>query len=214
MASPDPAADPLLRSTDGRTGQNALEWSAAPLAAATCVLEVAGSGIVLERPSGRTPMQGSITALPLRTNAVDGVRLLLTLPGLAEVDRAFAELRRVLRPGATLVVLVPSASRRTAAELRMAGLLAGVHRGWTNRSALDNAGWLLAAADFAVLADDRRPFTLPLPDAAAAHDLAAALPRAGLWPADIAADVPARLAARAAPGRVLPVPMRRLIARR
>jgi len=94
-----------------------------------------------------------------------------------------------------------------------------VHRsGWTNRSALDRAGWLLAAADFAVLGDDRNTFTLPLPDATAARELVADLPEAGWWPAGLPVEVRERVAAtlarRAGPGRVLPVPMRRLVARR
>ena len=93
-----------------------------------------------------------------------------------------------------------------------------MHRGWRNRSALDRAGWLLAAADFAVLGDDRVTFTLPLPDADAALDLVDALPRAGLWPPDLPPEVLRRvtagLARRAGPGRVLPLPLRRLVARR
>ena len=93
-----------------------------------------------------------------------------------------------------------------------------MHRHWPNRSALDRAGWLLAAADFAVLGDDRVGYSLPLPDADAARDLVEALPRAGIWPPDLPDAVRARafagLTRVAGPGRVLPVPLRRLVARR
>jgi hypothetical protein len=152
-------------------------------------------------------------------NAVDGVVLLLALPGLADMNGMFAEIRRVLRPTGTLVAVVPAATPGSLAELRLSPLLAPVHRrGWVNRSALDNAAWLLAAADFALLSNDRASFTLPLPDAAAAHALAADLPRAGLWPPALPTDVRDRvtagLARRAGPGRALPVPLRRLVARR
>jgi SAM-dependent methyltransferase len=227
--APDDVAGRLLRTATDRSGTGPLPWAASPLANATRVLDVCcGSGPLAEEFSGRWigvdpaagPSAGPVVAgvpnaLPLCANAVDGAVLLLALPRLPDLDGLFAELRRVLRPAGTLVVVVPSASPRSLAELRTAA----VHRsGWTNRSALDRAGWLLAAADFAVLGDDRGAFTLPLPDAAAANALVADLPRAGWWPPGIPADVRRRVAAglvrRAGPGRVLPVPLRRLVARR
>lgn len=190
------------------------EWAAAPLVDAERVLELSSTGAAVRTKGGRAQVRAEVTAIPLQRGALDGAAVSLLLPRLPDVDGAFAELRRVLRPGATLVMLVPSMSPRTPAELRMAGLLGSVHRSWTNRSGLDRAGWLLAAADFAVLSDDRRSFTLPLPDADAARTLAAELPVAGFWPSQVADDLPKRLAARAARGRVLPVPLRRLVARR
>lgn len=227
--SADDVAGRLLRTATDRYGTGPLAWTASPLANATRVLDVCcGSGPLAAeftgrwvgvdpapRPGGGPVVAGVAKALPLRDNAVDGAVLLLTLPRLSDLDAVFAELRRVLRPTGTLVVVVPSASPRSLAELRTAT----VHRtGWTNRSALDQAGWLLAAADFAVLGDDRGAFTLPLPDAVAAHALVTDLPLAGWWPPDLAADVRDRVAAglarRAGPGRVLPVPLRRLVARR
>jgi SAM-dependent methyltransferase len=226
---PDDVAARLLRTATDRNGTGPLAWTASPLASATRVLDVCcGSGPLAgeltgrwvgvdpaPRPGGGPVVAGVAHALPLRDNAVDGAVLLLTLPRLHALDAVFAELRRVLRPAGTLVIVVPSASPRSLAELRTAP----VHRtGWANRSALDQAGWLLAAADFAVLGDDRGAFTLPLPDAAAAHALMADLPLAGWWPPDLPAGVRERvggwLVGRAGPGRVLPVPLRRLVARR
>ena len=229
----DDVAARLLRTATDRTGIGPLAWAASPLANATRVLDIScGSGPLAgelpgrwigvdpaPRPGGGPVVAGVPDALPVLDNAVDGAVLLLTLPRLSGLDAVFAELRRALRPAGTLVVVVPSASPRSFAELRMAPLLAPVHRvGWTNRSALDQAGWLLAAADFAVLGDDRGAFTLPLPDAAAARALVSDLPSAGWWPPSIPEDVRERVAAglarRAGPGRVLPVPLRRLVARR
>jgi SAM-dependent methyltransferase len=232
-ASDEDVAARLLRAAMTRDGTRPLPWTASPLASAGRVLDVCcGTGPLADELPGRWVgvdpaaragrhrlLAADPTALPLHDNAVDGAVLLLTLPRLRDVNGVFAELRRVLRPGGTLVVVVPAASPRSLAELRWAPLLSAVHRcGWTNRSALDNAGWLLAAADFAVLGDDRGAFALPVPDAAAAHALVSDLPLAGWWPPQLAADVRERVGAglsqRAGPGRVLPVPLRRLVARR
>jgi SAM-dependent methyltransferase len=220
----------LLRTATAPDGSRPPAWAASPLAGARRVLDVGcGAGALAGEFGGRwvgvdpAPGHGLVTgapaALPLRDNAVDGVVLLLTLPRLPDVDGVFAELRRVLRPSGTLVVVVPAASPRSFAELRWAPVLGPVHRGgWTNRSALDGAGWLLAAADFAVLGDDRAGFTLPLPDAGAARALVSDLPRAGLWPPQLPDALARRaeeaLVRRSGPGRTLPVPLRRLVARR
>jgi SAM-dependent methyltransferase len=210
-------------------GLGPLEWFAAPLLHARRVLDLgcAGCGLAGRLPAGRWlgvdhergPVRGTPAAIPLRDNTVDAVALVLTLPHLRGLDQVFAEIRRVLVPGGTLALLVPSASVRSVGQLWGARLLAPVrHAPWTNRSALDHAGWLVQAADFAVLGDDRMSFPLPLPSAPAAHALVADLARSDLWPRGIPsaslADVSGRLAAAAGPGRVLPIPLRRLVARR
>jgi SAM-dependent methyltransferase len=231
----DDIAERVLRAARGPNGSGPLRWTAAPLLTTGRVLDLccgtgpladelpAGSWLGVD-PTATTPLRQPLLraapwSLPLRAGAVDGVALVLVLPGLPDLDALFAEIRRVLRPGGTLVVVVPSAVTRSATELRLARLLFPVHRsGWLHRSALDQAGWLLAAADFAVLSDDRVPFALPLPDPDAAHALVADLPRAGVWPPDLPEAVRVRVAAglarRAGPGRTLPIPLRRLVARR
>lgn len=215
-------------------GTAVLPWTVAPLAGAQRVLEI-GPGVlggVLDGrwrwldPAGQIRAEGGPAAVPstlpvpwrLATNAVEAVCLMLALHRLVALDAMFAEIRRVLRPGGTLVVLAPSVTLRTMPEVRLAGLLRPVRRGaWPNRAGLDNAGWLLAAADFAVMNDDRMPFALPLPDPAAAAEAVATLPETGLWPAlpaEVADGLAAELARRSGPDRVLPLPVRRLVARR
>ncbi len=244
------AGDTVLAAFTDRAGAGLLTWAAAPLQNATTVLDVScGTGALATelghgrwigvddrpRPVGagrddrrRDGVRGRVvravaSALPIGHSTVDGIALVLALPQLPDLDAVFAELRRVLRPGGTLVVVVPSASigsvgLGSTAEWRLAPVLAPVHRGWRHRSALDRAGWLLAAADFALLGDDRRVFTTPLSDVDAALDLAAALPRTGLWPPEPPepgrARATAALVRRAGPGRVLPLALRRLVARR
>lgn len=228
------AAERVLGGATDSTGVSALCWAATPLQGAHRVLDlVCGSGaLVTELPPGRwvgvdpaaagprrPAVRGTAQAVPLRADTVDAVCVLLALPLLGDLDTVFAEIRRVLRPGGTLVVLGPSRSVRTAAELGLSLSLRRVRRGrWPNNSALDHTGWLLAAADFAVLGDDRQSFTLPLPDGAAASRAVDDLHACGIWPPDLTpdarADLALRLGRRTGAGRVLPVPLRRVVGRR
>jgi SAM-dependent methyltransferase len=170
----------------------------------------------------REPVRGAVVhddaVADREWGSVDGVVLLLALHRSADPVELLARARRVLRPHGTVVVVTPSVVRRTPRDLRWSGALRPVHRGpWRHRSALDRAGWLLAAADFAVLADERRAYALPLPDADAARAAPDALTAAGLWPElqpAVRTRVGDALAHRTGPGRLLPVPLRRLVARR
>jgi len=181
------------------------------------------------KPGGAAPVGGSRVAsvlgraeqLPVRTNAVAGVRATMCLPVVEELDQLFAELRRVLRPTGTLVALVPSrpggplAIQRAWRPLNRA--LAG-HPGFRHASARDHLGWLFCSADFAVLADQRRVFWVPVPDGIGAARVVAGLVPAGIWPPDVEPERLRRaesgLARYAAPGRRLPIPLRMLVGRR
>jgi SAM-dependent methyltransferase len=210
MADP---VDAVLRSL-GAAG-----WATAPVQGAGVPVTLAPGprGLVLRGARGGADVAPD--ALPVATNGLDGIALLLVLPVVDDPDRLFAELRRVLRRGATLVVVVPSVSVRSAADLRWRSTLRPAYRGpWLHRSGLDGAGWLLTAADFAVLGDDRVSFTLPLPDRAAAARAVADLTAAAVWPPGLGADervaLTSALGDRAGAGRSVPVPLRRLVARR
>lgn len=177
-----------------------------PHEAVTAWARRAAGGRVLDGVPGEGP-----------PNSADAVVLLLALHRCPDPRAALADVRRALRPRGTVVVITPSVLWRNPADVRWGRVLRPVRRGpWPHRSALDGAGWLLAAADFVVLADERRPYALPLADAAAARRAVDGLPAAGLWP-ELAPDVRARtadaLARRAGPGCLLPVPLRRLVAR-
>ncbi|MCO1657498.1 methyltransferase domain-containing protein [Pseudonocardia humida] len=237
IATPPNGPGPVLALAVDRAGRQPPAWLAAPLQTAARVLEISPGGALLRgeftaggwlgldiddtddtgNPAGAR-VRADPRDLPVRSRSVDGVALLLALPSLPHLDPVFAELRRVLRPGGTLVVGVPSAAGGSWGERAAMRVLRPVHRAWPHRSALDRVGWLLAAADFAVMGDDRVPFAVPIPDAAAALALAERLPSARLWPPNlpegVRAEAASRLARRAGPDRVLPVPMRRLVARR
>jgi SAM-dependent methyltransferase len=193
----------LSRLADGR-GRTAADWALAPLADASRALEILpdGDGVVLAVDTGR--VRADADRLPLRTNAVDGLCLTAVLAGTTELDALFAEVRRVLRPAGTLVVVSPSAAVRSPGQLRLRALH---RRGWANRSALDDVGWLLAAADFAVISDDRVAYGVAVP-ADDPDALATELTGGGWWPPGAGAGL-----AAAAGGR-WPVPLRRLVARR
>lgn len=157
-------------------------------------------------------------SLPLRSRSVAAVALDMCLPSLANLDALFAELRRVLRPAGTVAALVPLRPRWRDRGWRPVERAAGGRPDFRNESARDHLHWLVAAADFAVLADRRRTFRLPLPDRATAWAAADSLLAGGYWPPDLD---PVRLetarralADRAGPGRTMPLRMRLLTARR
>jgi SAM-dependent methyltransferase len=159
--------------------------------------------------------------LPIATNALGAGRLTLCLPIIAELDGLFGELRRVLRPAGTIAALVPSRPGRSLSELRAWLPLRralGPHARLRNDSARDHVGWLVTAADFAVLVEQRRLFWLALSDQADAQDTLTALMAVGVLPADIPAEPRQRaiaaLAGQAGPGRGFPIPLRLLVGRR
>ncbi|WP_433506767.1 methyltransferase domain-containing protein [Pseudonocardia halophobica] len=110
-------------------------------------------------------------ALPLGDAAADCVVLDRVLPALDRPDALLAEVRRVLRPAGSVVVVVP-APGRSLGELRRGVRRGLLGAGWVCPTAVDHPGWLLAAADFAVLGDVRAVFRAPAelaPLVAAAH---------------------------------------------
>lgn len=217
MNGDEPTDDPLLGARDA-LGRAPYEWAAAPVADGP-VLEVTGAGRAVLRATPAEPARavGHAMHLPLRDNAVAGIALTMCLPQLDRLDAVFAELRRVLRPSGTLSALVPSRPAGSLAELRAWWPL-GRRPRFRNESACDRAGWLLAAADFGLLTDDRRTFWVPLPDGRGAARFVDGLPVAGVWPPDCEEATlrraKERLVRYARPGRRVPIPLRRIVARR
>ena len=246
-AIPSSSTLDLLRAARDRYGRSPEEWVTAALADVEgpvielrCAPSAPTSRITLRKTTGGGApgdgvacggmhgggsvvggVLGRAEQLPVRTNAVAGVRATMCFPVLEELDQLFAELRRVLRPTGTLVALVPSRPGgplgvpRAWRSLNRA--LAG-HPGFRNASARDHLSWLFTAADFAVLADQRRTFWVPVPDEISAARVVAGLVPAGVWPPDVEPERLRRaengLAQYAAPDRRLPIPLRMLVGRR
>lgn len=167
---------------------------------------VAGQLVVDAGDSEPLRITASPVALPLRTRSVDRVAVPMLLPHLRDIDGLFAELRRVLAPHGLISVLVPAPR---SFGWRGTALRKAVRGAWRHRSAVEHPEWLAAAADFAVLADDRLDFTL---DGDAPSDGADELCAAGVYPPDLPGRARADLAAHRTALRT--VRLRRVVARR
>ncbi|MEJ8281222.1 methyltransferase domain-containing protein [Pseudonocardia spirodelae] len=168
---------------------------------------VAGRAVVEAGDSGPLPLAASPGALPLRARSVDRVAVPLLLPHLHDMDGLFAELRRVLASHGLVSVLVPAPG---SFGWRGGALRRQVREAWRHRSAVEHPEWLAAAADFAVLADDRLDFALEQGGTAA--ERVAELCAAGVYPPDLPAEARAGLAEhRTATSTVR---LRRVVARR
>ncbi|MBB2497677.1 class I SAM-dependent methyltransferase [Amycolatopsis echigonensis] len=171
--------------------------------------------LALAVAAGRGPVvRGRAEQLPLGDHSVGAVCAAMCLPVLTPLDAALAEMKRVLRPGGTLVALVPSRMRFGRGLLgwwrvmRSLGIRA---QPWPNPGARDGLPRILRAHGFIVDTSERRVFRREIGDA---H--AAALLIDGLYLPDIAPDrveaARAALASWARPGRRLPFPLRRVVA--
>lgn len=207
--------DPALHALRARSGPTAAQWLWAPASGSPDHVLVAPTHRVLLHPGGGSDpltLRGAPTTLPLAGKSVGTLVVPLLLPVQEDVDGLFAELRRVLRPHGLLTVLVPT---HPSFGLRQRQLRREVRRHWRHRSAVDHPDWLAAAADFAVLADDRLAFAMSVD----AGDHAAAVDRlctSGLYPPALSAPLRARVAEWHAgnPERPVRVALRRLVARR
>ncbi|GAA1859602.1 hypothetical protein GCM10009836_44780 [Pseudonocardia ailaonensis] len=166
-------------------------WITAAVPREARVVEVGPAGGGLVRCAGGIGPPGS---LPVATSDADVVVVAFALPCLERPQELLAEVRRVLRPAGSMVVVGP-APGRSPAELRRAPPRRTLRDGWACPTAVDHPGWMVAAADFAVLGDDRRVFEIP-------EAPADALAGAGLCPpgAEVAGG--------------FPMGVRRLVARR
>lgn len=222
-AVPLPEASALTSARD-RNGLSPREWLTRTLDSTIPIVELRHRARhadgMLELRLGDT-LLAHHGHLPLRTNGVGSVALDMCLPSIPGLDPLFSELRRILWPTGTFAALVPARPVWSRGELRdwkpLHQALGGRPR-FRNESARDHLHWLVASADFAVLADDRRTFHLPAPNAREAGHVLDGLVLDGVWPPDLP---PARLdrarealTRHAGPGRTLPIPLRLLVARR
>ncbi|TCK25530.1 hypothetical protein [Pseudonocardia endophytica] len=192
-------------------GVTAAQWMWAPAGGEPGHVLV-GDGYVTVHPGPRQAgalVRARPSALPLAGRCVPALVVGPIAPGLSDLDGLFAEFRRVLRPHGLLCVLVPDGP---PLGLRARGLRGRVRAHWTHRSVVEHPDWLLTAADFAVMGDDRVVFrSAPRPPDARAH--VDQLCTAGLLPRTLPDDLRAELAANrhVREGRVS---LRRLVARR
>jgi SAM-dependent methyltransferase len=160
-------------------------------------------------------VRGDAGALPVADGVVGSVCAAMCLQVLTPLDVVLAEIRRVLRPGGTIVALVPS---RLGPSLfgvlgwvRVMRALGIGSEPWPNPQARDGLARLLRAHGFVVHSDQRRVFRVEIPDPATAALLIDGLylPGVDRRRVDQAKHV---LASWARPGRGLPVPLRRVVA--
>jgi hypothetical protein len=220
----------VLRAARDSSGRSPEDWLASslascagPLVELTSALESTGQRIRVRRAEGHSASAALTdpTALPIGTNAVGAVRVTMCLQTVDALDGLFGELRRIMRPAATLAALLPARPALSLPELRAWRPVRRALGGYfepRHSSARNHPGWLLAAADFAILVDQRRLFWVPLPDEQSAIAVLAGLTTAGV----LAADIPpapldrarATLVQHARPDRRMPIPLRLLVGRR
>ena len=223
----------LAHTTDG--GTDPYGWVAEQLDPSARVLDLAcGSGPLRARHAGpwtgidisspelaRARAQGAGplvlgdgAALPFAAGSFDAVACSMALMLIQPVERALAEVARVLRPGGRLVALLPSSHPLRPGDMRRYGqLLVALRRRLTypNDRALAHVDPLLAAAGLTLAADGRRRFECDIAD-----PYTAALCVTSLYLPD---QDPERLArafavARGWVGHTVGVPLRLLVAER
>lgn len=206
--------DPQLSRLRARPGLTAADWLWAPASGSADHVVVAPGGHLVVDPPGdgrSSPVRGLPTALPLADKSVRTLVVPLLLPVQEDIDGLFAELRRVLLPHGLLTMLVPTNPSFGIRGRRLAREVRGY---WRHRSAVDHPDWLVAAADFAVMGDDRVAFTLD-PGDAEPFSTVDRLCASGLYPPALPPEVRARVAAQVAETGATPrVALRRIVTRR
>lgn len=201
--------DPVLHRLRADRELTAARWCRTPGASARARATVAPDGITIEVADGSpASLPVSLPALPVRSKTLDRVAVPLVLPLLHDLDGLFAEMRRVLAPHGLLSLLLPAP---VSFGWRGRALRRTVRDAWRHRAAVEHPEWLVASADFAVLADDRLTFTLDGAGDDPERDVAA-LCTAGVYPPGLAAEARTALAGHRAAART--VRLRRIVARR
>jgi SAM-dependent methyltransferase len=155
-------------------------------------------------------------ALPLADRSVAAVCAAMSLQVLTPLDTVLEEVERVLRPGGTMAALVPASPGPSPHGLlgwaRILYSLRTTRLTWPNPQACERAAELLRSRGWTILSNERRVLRLPMstPDHTSLLVRSLYLPGTGTERLEAAERA---LAAWARPGRVLPLPLRRVIAR-
>lgn len=168
--------------------------------------------------AGRGPLvRARADVLPVADGAADAVCAAMSLQVVTPLVDALAEIIRVLRPGGLLVALVPARPGVTlrgwlgwARVLRALGVTS---QPWPNPDACDGLAKLLSRHGFTLISSERRSFRFPMQGADSAALLVESLYLPGTS-AERIATAEQVLASWARPGRWLPLPLRRVVARR
>lgn len=180
-------------------------------------MDVSAGELTEAAAASRQPLvQARANALPLGDGAADAVCAAMALQVVTPLTDVLAEIARVLRPGGVLAALVPAglgfSPRGWLGWARVLRALGVAGQPWPNPDACDGVAAVLARHGFRVLSSERRTFAFPIDT-----DESATLLIDSLYLPDTNSD---RIATAkhtlgsSGPGRSLPLPLRRVVARR
>ncbi|WP_159943355.1 MULTISPECIES: class I SAM-dependent methyltransferase [unclassified Nocardiopsis] len=206
--SPGPVLDLGCGSAPTRAELPAVRWVG---------VDASGSELACAAAAGRRPLvRADAAALPLADRSVAAVCAAMSLQVLTPLDTVLREVERVLRPGGTMAALVPASpfppTRGLLGWARVLYSLRTPRLSWPNPQACEGAARLLRSRGWTVLSDERRVLRLSVsdPDRASLLVRALYLPDTGAGRLEAAERA---LASWARPGRLLPLPLRRVVAR-
>ncbi|WP_207954188.1 class I SAM-dependent methyltransferase [Saccharopolyspora elongata] len=181
-------------------------------------VDLSSSELAVAVAAGRCPLvQARADALPVADNAADAVCAAMSLQVLTPLSAALAEIARILRPGGLLAALVPSrlgfAPRGWLGWASVLNALGVTSHPWLNPRVCDGVVKVLGRRSFEIVSSHRRTFLFPISTGEAAELLVDSLYLPGTS-ADRIAAAKHTLGAWARPGRTLPLPLRRVVARR
>ncbi|MEV2278102.1 class I SAM-dependent methyltransferase [Nocardiopsis sp. NPDC049922] len=166
---------------------------------------------------GRGPLvMGDATALPFRDGSTAAVCAAMSLQVLRPLDTVLSEIERILEPGGLLVSLTPArlgpSPRGLVAWGRVLAALRTRHLPWPEPRACDGTAALLRSRGWTVLSRERRVFDLRMdrPEHTSLLVDGLYLPRVG---GRRILTAKRSLTRWAAPGRTLPLPLTRVVAR-
>jgi SAM-dependent methyltransferase len=165
---------------------------------------------------GRTPvLRADLAALPFRTAAVEVITCAMALMVVAAVGPALEELRRVVRVGGTVAVLLPARQPLTMRDrVRYARLLGALRHHtipFPRPDVIRGPDRLLRSAGFTIRTDEQQAFRYPIVDGDAARSFVDSLYLPATPPTRV--DRAARVVARWI-GTDIGIPLRRIVATR